>query len=343
MHILFAAGHVLGAKIWMGYNEDESMLDLARREARYAADRYGQDVKVFSVTKTSYQAVEDACRGCDIAIFEHSNADDSIDEPNEPNRVVIYRTVKRPGDGPCKAIGQVAAELLDTTLSPIQHRANTSGDDWYGVLKRAMQAGCQDAWLMENGFHTHGPTRQKLSDPMFRQRLAEVKIDAMAREYGWGESDMNICKRGDKNEIVRGVQRGLIRLGYDLGAFLDENDQPTGADASYGPKMSEQVGIFKTKHGLAGGGDVFTVEDNAVLLKLLAAEDHSAEVNKLQEELAAANAGAEAVKDRYESLQDEHRRLLVENNNMDEILAQVGVAFKTLQSVSEEFSRELGY
>ena len=41
MRILFGAGHVAGAKIWMGYNEDENMLDLARREARYAADRYG--------------------------------------------------------------------------------------------------------------------------------------------------------------------------------------------------------------------------------------------------------------------------------------------------------------
>lgn len=241
MKLLFAAGHVLGAKIWMGYNEDESMLDLARREARYAADRYGQDAKVFSVTKTSYQAVEDACRGCDIAIFEHSNADDSIDEPNEPNRVVIYRTVKRPGDGPCKAIGQVSAELLGTTLSPIQHRANSAGDDWYGVLKRAMLAGCSDTWLAENGFHTHGPTREKLSDPMFRQRLAEVKIDAMAREYGWEASDM--IKAGDKGEAVKAWQTALIAAGYSL--------DPYGADGSFGPLTQRVTDAFKADAGLA--------------------------------------------------------------------------------------------
>lgn len=251
MRILFAAGHVLGAKIWMGYNEDESMLDLARREARYAADRYGQDVNVFSVTKTSYQAVEDACRGCDIAIFEHSDADDSIDEPNEPNRVVIYRPVERPGDGICRAIGQVAAELLGTTLSPIQHRANTSGDDWYGVLKRAMQAGCQDAWLMENGFHTHGPTRQKLSDPMFRQRLAEVKIDAMAKEYGWEASDM--IKAGDKGEAVKAWQTALIEAGYSL--------DPYGADGSFGPLSQKQTNAFKTDAGLPLDTPVTVAED----------------------------------------------------------------------------------
>ena len=51
---------VEGAKIWMGYNEDENMLDLARREARYAADRYGQETAVFSVTKphTTVQAAD---------------------------------------------------------------------------------------------------------------------------------------------------------------------------------------------------------------------------------------------------------------------------------------------
>ena len=251
MRILFAAGHVLGAKIWMGYNEDEAMLDLARREARYAADRYGQDTKVFYVTRTSYQAVEDACRGCDIAIFEHSNADDSIDEPNEPNRVVIYRTVERPGDGPCKAIGQVAAELLGTTLSPIQHRANASGDDWYGVLKRAMQAGCQDAWLMENGFHTHGPTRAMLSDPAVRQRLAEVKIDAMAREYGWEESDM--IKAGDKGEAVKAWQSALMLAGYSLTPYND--------DGSFGPLSQKQTNAFKADAGLPIDTPVTVAED----------------------------------------------------------------------------------
>ena len=67
MKLLFGAGHVEGAKIWMGYNEDENMLDLARREARYAADRYGQETAVFSVTKTSYNAVQAACTGYDLS------------------------------------------------------------------------------------------------------------------------------------------------------------------------------------------------------------------------------------------------------------------------------------
>ena len=53
MRILFGAGHVAGAKIWMGYNEDLSMFDLAKREAQYAAEKYGQETKTFYVTNTS--------------------------------------------------------------------------------------------------------------------------------------------------------------------------------------------------------------------------------------------------------------------------------------------------
>ena len=98
MKLLFGAGHVEGAKIWMGYNEDLNMFDLAKREAQYASDKYGQDTKTFYVTHTSYPAVEEACRGCDLAIFEHSNAEPAPVK-GTANRVTIYRTVKNQGDG----------------------------------------------------------------------------------------------------------------------------------------------------------------------------------------------------------------------------------------------------
>lgn len=246
MIILFAAGHVGGTKIWMGYNEDVSMLDLARRKAQYSIGRYGQDARVFDVTTGgSYNLVEAACRGCDIASFEHSNADDSVDEPNEPNRVVVYRTVLNPGDGPCRLIGQACADILQTTLSPIQHRANSNGSDWYGVIKRAMTAGCQDAYLIEHGFHTHGPTREKLSNPAVRQQLAEAEVDAMAVYYGWKpntEEGDDMIKYLEKSENVKLWQRALMDAGFDLA--------PYGADGSFGPLTRTKTNEFKNSVGL---------------------------------------------------------------------------------------------
>ena len=312
MVILFGAGHVAGAKIYLGYNEDLNMLDLAKREAQYAKDRYGQQTKVFSVTGTSYPAVEEACRGCDLAIFEHSNAEPAPVK-GTANRVTIYRTVKNKGDGVCADIAKMTAKILGTIAYPVAHSANSRGNDAYGVLGRAMLAGCQDAWLAENGFHTHAATRGKLSDPAVRQRMAEAKIDTMAAHYGW-EDNMTLCKRGDKNEIVRSVQRGLLQLGYDLGRFLDDQGKPTGADGDYGPTMSARVAEFKAKHKLPGGGDAVTVDDNTALLTQLynradIAPDISTEVKRLQSELATLKSSLTGAEGEAERLRTEQRKV----------------------------------
>lgn len=176
-----------------------------------------------------------------------------------------------------------------------------------------MLAGCQDAWLAENGFHTHTATRKLLSDPAVRQRMAEAKIDTMAQYYGW-EDNMTLCKRGDKNEIVRSVQRGLLQLGYDLGRFLDDQGKPTGADGDYGPTMAARVAEFKTKHKLPGGGDAVTVDDNAALLTQLynradTTPDLSTVVKSLQAEVAAVKSALAGAEGEAERLRTEQRKV----------------------------------
>lgn len=281
MKILFGAGHVAGAKIWMGYNEDESMLDLAKREAQYAKDRYGQQTKVFSVTGTSYPAVEEACRGCDLAIFEHSNAEPAPVK-GTANRVTIYRTVKNAGDGVCRAIGLATAKILNTTLSPIQHKKNSTGGDWYGVLGRAMKAGCQDAWLAENGFHTHTTTRKLLSLATVRQEIAEAKVDAMASYYGWvGEDDL---KQGDKGADVKLWQTRLIQWNKDaLPRFK--------ADGNFGGETVEWTKRFQSAMTLVASGIVDAVTWNAMVGAL---QGDSAKVASLELKIKALEAEVHA-------------------------------------------------
>ena len=245
MKVLFAAGHVLGAKVYMGYNEDLNMMDLARRKARYAQEKYGVETSTFYVTNTSYNAVQVACTGCDIASFEHSNADDSIDEGmNEPNRVVVFRTVKNPGDGPCLLIGKACANILSLKMVPVEHRYNSKGLDYYGVLGRAMKAGCKDAYLIEHGFHTHPVTRAMLLDPDVRQRIAEAEVDAMAGYYGWESTEEgdDMIKYLEKSENVKLWQRALIDAKFDVGIH--------GADGSFGPDTRAATNAFKNAVGL---------------------------------------------------------------------------------------------
>ena len=125
---------------------------------------------------------------------------------------------------------------------------------------------------------------------------------------------MTLCKRGDKNEIVRSVQRGLLQLGYDLGRFLDDQGKPTGADGDYGPTMSARVAEFKTKHKLPGGGDVFTSDDNTALLTQLynradTTPDLSTVVKSLQAEVATLKSSLTGAEGEAERLRTEQRKV----------------------------------
>ena len=246
MVILFGAGHVAGAKIWMGYNEDKNMFDLAQRKAVYAAERYGQKTKTFYVTGKTYPDVEVACRGCKIASWEHSDAVGSYDSPT--NRVKVFRTVKNPGNGPCLELAKATGRVLGISTTLVEHKANSAGNDWYGVIGRAMKAGCQDSWLHEHGFHTHKATREKLLNPDIRQQLAVAEVDALARYYGWGEFE-DMLKKGSKGEEVRKWQKRLIEW--------NKNALPRHkADASFGDETVTWTNNFLKSAGLAQTGQV---------------------------------------------------------------------------------------
>lgn len=280
MVILFGAGHVAGAKIWMGYNEDESMFDLAKREAQYASDKYGQETKTFYVTGTSYPTVEEACRGCDLAIFEHSNAEPAPVK-GTANRVTIYRTVKNQGDGVCADIAKVTAKILNTIAYPVKHAANSKGNDAYGVLGRAMSAGCQDTWLAENGFHTHAETRRLLSSAQIRQQIAEAKVDAMASYYGWESEDL---KQGDKGADVKLWQNRLIQWNANaLPRFK--------ADGSFGGETVDWTKRFQSAMTLVASGIVDAVTWNAMVGAL---QGDSAKVASLETRIKALEAEVHA-------------------------------------------------
>ena len=276
MNVVFGSGHVLGYKIWKGYNEDEMMLDLARRKARYAIGTYeGIQSSVMFVTGiASYQGIEDFIRSAkaDICSLEHSNADPKGD--SSANRVTIYRTVINPGDGPCKIIGAEVAKILGTVLYPTAHAANSKGNDAYGAIGRAMKAGCSDAWLAENGFHTHPATRKKLSDPDIRQQIAEATVDAMAGYYKWVRKDnpMDIyCKKGDGRETnisfseeVFAMQSNLLKLGYKM---ISDKEYPP--DGRYWTATANAVQAFKVDNEIPGDGDTFDADCVTAMLEML--------------------------------------------------------------------------
>lgn len=325
--IVFAAGHVKGAKIWLGYNEDQSMFDLATREAKYAAEVYGQETKTFLVTNTSYPAVQAACTGYDLAVFEHSNAE-AAPVKGTANRVTVYRTVKNPGDGVCLIIAQVTAKILNTIAYPVAHAANSSGNDAYGVLGRAMLAGCKDAWLAENGFHTHPATRQVLSDPNVRQQIAEAKVDAMATYYGWTKiQEDDMLEYGDKGQPVVEWQNWLIRW--------DANALPKfKADGDFGNETLEWTNKFKAFVGMVQDGKVDDLTWSSMVADI--SDDSDAQIAILQAELATQKAKTDQALAANAILQDANEGLKTQVDLQAEELADAAGDIRNLLDFSQK-------
>lgn len=330
--IVFGAGHVDGAKTYMGYTEDVVMLDLAKRKAEYAMSMYENiETHVMNVRGiASYPGIEDFIRGfhANLCSLEHSNADDSIEEPNEPDRVVVFRTVKNPGDGCCRVIGDACNAILETPGVYVQHRYNDRGEDYYGAIKRAMQGGCSDAWLIEHGFHTNPATRAKLTSPDIRQLLAVNEIDAMAKYYNWtkkplpgsggGSPEMVICKYGDVNsKVVTALQAGLLRLKYKfVGTSGTVYTAPSGGFFS---ATKSALAQFLNDIKMDGDGSEFTAEANAVLLIKLSELPEATGITQAQLDAEKAK-----VSDLTLQLLDASNKLLIATNKIENAKTALG-------------------
>lgn len=332
MVILFGAGHVGGIpKIWKGYNEDQSMYDLAQRKAKYTKSKYGVDAYAMYVTSMKqYQEVEDYLRRLNVTLasFEHSNATGTpINE--SVNRVVIYRTVKNAGDGVCRAIGLATAKILNTTLSPIQHKKNSTGGDWYGVLGRAMKAGCQDAWLNEHGFHTHPATRQALSDPDIRQQLAEAEVDAMAEYFNWEGTMRRMLKltspymRGDdvtefQNAVNRIIDYGLV------------------VDGIFGKNSDTAARTLQSFFGLTADGIVGEKTWSAIDAYEEPDTDYEALYRQAQEQIAQQNMVITSLKDQVNGLEQAYNGMKQEADKLHDELNKIADVFNIIRKRADK-------
>ena len=332
MVIVYGAGHVGGIpKIWKGYNEDQSMYDLAQRKAKYTKSRYGIDAYAMYVTgMMTYQEVEDYLKRfkATLASFEHSNATGSpIDE--SVNRVVVYRTVKNAGDGVCRAIGLATAKILNTTLSPIQHKKNSSGNDWYGVLGRAMKAGCTDAWLNEHGFHTHPATRQALSDPDIRQQLAEDEVDAMAEYYNWEGSmrrTLKVMSPLMQGDDVREFQNAVNRIiSYGL-----------KVDGYYGKDSESAAKSLQSFFELTPDGIVGTKTWGAIDAYEEPSTDFEALYIQAQKQIAEQKATIVSLQDQIIGLEKAYATMKLECDKKDDELNSIADIFNLIRKRADK-------
>ena len=128
-----------------------------------------------------------ASKGCDVFISLHSNAcgTESVDYP------VVYRAYdnKNNVDTLALKLAKKGGELMGTTQAGrTATRKNSSGGEYYGVLRGARAVGTPYYMLIEHSFHTNTKATKWLSKDANLDKLAVAEADILAEFFGMESS-----------------------------------------------------------------------------------------------------------------------------------------------------------
>lgn len=128
-----------------------------------------------------------ASKGCDVFISLHSNAcgTESVDYP------VVYRAYdnKNNVDTLALKLAKKVDELMGTTQAGrTATRKNSSGGEYYGVLRGARAVGTPYYMLIEHSFHTNTKATKWLSKDANLDKLAVAEADILAEFFGMESS-----------------------------------------------------------------------------------------------------------------------------------------------------------
>ena len=128
-----------------------------------------------------------ASKGCDVFISLHSSAcgTESVDYP------VVYRAYdnKNNVDTLALKLAKKVGELMGTTQAGrTATRKNSSGGEYYGVLRGARAVGTPYYMLIEHSFHTNTKATKWLSKDANLDKLAVAEADILAEFFGMESS-----------------------------------------------------------------------------------------------------------------------------------------------------------
>jgi len=273
--------------------------------------------------------------GHDLLISVHSNAPGSGEANYSSIRgATIYDSVADRLDYLEQPLVALIAEIMGTPNLGVKLRYNTrvdrQGQDYYGVLRNAVtEAGCQDAMLIEHGYHTNEQDARWLMnhDNLKRLAAAEVElIDRLWREKHGIQEDSTMLKLNDKGEAVYDYQSLVKALGYDTGAWKNMyNGQLDGRDGSYGPFMEKLTKQIQTEYKLEPTGIV----DAALYGKLAIAA--------LARNTGISQAQLEEAKEQLRLEQDATARLAGEVSSYKGDLVKLAQARKTQDAILAKY------
>ena len=212
-------------------------------------------------------------KGHDLFISIHSNATgngeavESVDRP-----VIIYPINNDKAKAFAALLGACVKDTMQTKNNyKAYSKAKKSNpkEDYYGVIRGAVQAGCKMSFIIEHSFHTCTRSVEWLLKDENLKKMAENEAAVIAEYYGYDKKDdadtdnsndtntdnnstggitveLKTLKRGDKGEQVKTMQMLLEGRGYDVGSY--------GFDGTFGGATQQAVWAFQSDKDLAVDG-----------------------------------------------------------------------------------------
>ena len=159
---------------------------------------YGFEVEITRSNQATDRGLYDrgyAAKGCVLFMSDHSNAcgTESVDYP------VVYRAYDNAGN--CDELALKLAKTIASVMGTAQAgrtatRKNSSGGEYYGVLRGARAAGLTHYYIIEHSFHTNKKATQWLLKDENLRKLAEAECRDIAEYFG-------VAKEKDKGDMTK--------------------------------------------------------------------------------------------------------------------------------------------
>lgn len=248
-----------------------------------------RDVNVsISRTQTGNPSLYTRCKAAanyDLLISNHSNANANKDKKT----VHIYEALDRAKDPLAYKLGKTIADTMGTSYALLT-RADSKGDNYYGILRYSVSFGIKLPLLIEHGYHTNPDQCNWLLSDSNLKRLAVNEVRCIAEHFDLQlKTDTSIVyyRKGQyDNEGVLKLQQDLKRLGY-----------PIATDGDFGTETEAQVKAFQIAYGLKDDG-LAGPKTLGKIAELIAVMDNQPTLTKAPDgQIYIVQAGAYTVKE----------------------------------------------
>ena len=256
--ILLDAGHYKNYNkgAYPSYYEGNMTIKLAKYLKEYLEKNYKVQVDLTHSGLTKEMGLYERgakAKGYDAFYSLHSNATTDT----KVTRVVIIRNcLSNKYDAYAKELGDAIKDCMGITqATQVWYKQNSSGNEYYGVLRGAKAVGCDERYIVEHGFHSNYEVAKWLYSDANIKKLAEAEGKVMAKHHKLAKkttTTTTTTTTTNKTTYVTGVYRvtaDTLNIRSGAGTSYDKVTTTSKGSAYTIDKISGNWGHLKSDIG----------------------------------------------------------------------------------------------